>query len=89
MGFDKLKHENFSELKLGDSLESVKLKLGEPKQKDQQLNLPQKQGVEELFQDSTKSKSTIYYLWMNGGNWYYSIGFDEKNKLTFKAEGNS
>ena len=89
LGFDEQVHEKFTELKIGESLDLVKQKLGEPIRKAKELNLPQKKGFENFFKDSRESNSKIYLLWMNGGNWYYSIGFDEKNKVAFKAEGHS
>ncbi len=45
-------------------------------------------GFEESLAIAEGSKAIVFCLWTNGINWYYCIGFDEKNQLVTKAEGN-
>jgi hypothetical protein len=88
-GFKKSRHQDFTSLQVGDSIQSVVQKLGPPLRSGDRFLLPQKQGFEEEFRKAELSESKTYSLWLNGSNWYYCIGFDADGKLVIKAEGHS
>lgn len=89
MGFCSEIQENYESIKVGYTIEQVIDRLGPPKRTGTSLLLPQKRGFEEYFRQADASNAEIYYLWMNGGNWFYSIGFDATSKVVIKAEGHS
>ena len=89
IGFRPEIQSAYEAVKLGDSLAQVNQRLGVPRKTGTTLLLPQTQGFENEFRKAEESNAKIYYLWINGGNWYYSIGFDSSDRVVIKAEGNS
>ena len=88
MGHDSELYQQYKNFQIGDSLDTIKLVLGNPIKKSDNFCLPQKKGFEHYFEETKNSNSTTYYLWKNGGNWFYCIGFNQK-KVTYKADGHS
>lgn len=89
MGFDRSLHNKFKSLEIGTAREDVIATLGEPIATSADCCLPQRLGYESEFARATKSSAVKYYLWRNGMNWYYCLGFDESSKLVFVSEGHS
>lgn len=89
IGFDSEIQNSYGAVKIGDSLTQVTQRLGVPGKKGTTFLLPQREGFEEEFRRAAESNAEIYYLWTNGGNWYYCIGFDSEEKVVIKSEGHS
>ena len=89
LGFDSNMQQAYDAIKIGDTFTEVRGRLGEPMKSGDHLLLPQQQGFEQEFRKSKDSNSKIYYLWINGSNWYYSIGFEGSDRVAHKAQGNS
>lgn len=88
-GFDRSLHTRYEEISNGLNKRRVVEALGEPRSRSDEFNLPQRQGFEPLFDAAKKSSAVEYYLWINGPNWYYCIGFDAAGTVVFKGEGHS
>lgn len=88
-GFDRGMHARYERISEGRSKESVVDDLGEPRSRSEQFNLPQRRGFERLFEAAEESSAVEYYLWINGMNWYYCIGFDSGGAVVIKGEGHS
>jgi hypothetical protein len=87
MQFDRGLHSQFQNLENGVSKSEILSLLGEPIKSDDDCCLPQQIGFEDEFARANKSKAVEYFLWRNGINWYYCIGFDENDELVVKLEG--
>ncbi len=87
MGFDRSVHTQVHDLKAGAKKSSIVTLLGEPLKTDSVCCLPQRRGFEDEFSRAEKSNAVEFYLWRNGMNWYYCIGFDENDELVVKIEG--
>jgi hypothetical protein len=88
-GFSLSRQIRFNSLEIRDTEESVMEKLGMPIQRGTRFLLPQEKGFEKEFERAKNSKARFYYLWLNGINWYYCVGFDEAGRLAVKSEGHS
>ena len=88
-GFDRDMHSRFEKISVGESKQVVLNLLGEPRATSDKFNLPQKHGFEHLFDAAERSPAVEYYQWINGGNWYYCIGFDSTGVVVIKGEGHS
>lgn len=88
-GFDRGMHARYEKITVGESKKSVVDAIGEPQDKSDVFNLPQRHGFEQLFDAAEKSPAVEYYLWINGANWYYCIGFDSAGTVVIKGAGNS
>ena len=90
MGFDRSIQLDFERLILGVSLDEAKAQLkSDPIRKSAECCLPQRHGFETEFERAERSTATIYYLFKNGANWYYCLGFDSDGLLVVKTQGNS
>lgn len=88
-GFDKEMHAKYHEISNGESVEAVIRTLGQPRLISDTCNLPQRHGFEHIFEAAENSEAVEYYQWINGGNWYYCIGFDSSRRVVIKGEGHS
>ncbi len=88
-GFDRGMQARYERISEGESKKLVVDSLGEPLAKSDEFNLPQRHGFEHFFDAAKKSPAVEYYLWVNGSNWFYSIGFDSTGRVVIKGEGNS
>lgn len=86
---DRSIDREYRRLELGTSIEEVVDRLGPARSKGENLLLPQEMGFEDAFQRAQNSEAIIFYLWMNGGNWFYCLGFDDEGKLVIKEQGHS
>lgn len=89
MGFEPEKQKYYNSIEIGMPKSQVLDALGTQRSIEKRFALPQRKGFEESFKRAELSNSVEYYLWMNGTNWYYCIGFDENNNVSTKGEGNS
>ena len=80
---------DYEEISIGSSKEAAIRALGRPYAESEAFNLPQKKGFERYFEAAERSSAVDYLLWINGGNWYYCIGFDDTGKVVVKGEGHS
>lgn len=88
-GFDRGMHPSYEKISKGMSKKSVVDALGEPLVKTDEFNLPQKHGFEHHFDAAERSSAVEYYQWINGGNWFYCVGFDSSGAVVIKGEGHS
>lgn len=77
----------YRRLEAGSSLEDAIERLGPPKSEGATFLLPQRAGFEDAFDQAENSKATAFYLWINGPNWYYCLGYDAEGRLAVKGEG--
>ena len=89
MGFSFAMQRQFASVQTGDTELQVVQKLGVPSKKGATFLLPQRHGFESAFQKAEESNARMYYLWINGVNWFYCIGFDGAGKVAVKGEGHS
>ena len=89
LGFDRRMHARVRRLEMGTELAEVKALLGEPVRESDACCLPQRHGFEQEFQQAEESTAVRYFLWRNGINWYYCMGFDPDDKLVVNVEGHS
>ena len=87
--FDRGLHRRVQWLEVGTPRSEIFALLGEPLKTDVECCLPQKSGFENEFARAAKSRAGTYFLWSNGVNWYYCIGFDEDDKMVVLLEGSS
>jgi len=76
----------YDSIRIGTPKADVIAALGQPKRIEVKFCLPQQLGFERLFEDAERSASIEYYLWRNGINWYYCIGFDRSGTVTIKRK---
>lgn len=85
--FSRRMHAKYESIRIGTPKADVIAALGQPKRIELSFCLPQRHGFEKLFEDAERSASIEYYLWRNGVNWYYCIGFDRNGIVAVKGEG--
>ena len=89
MRFDRNLHNRVGILETGTPKSEVLRLLDPPLQSDSKCCLPQVRGFEDEFARANDSGAVRFFLWRNGLNWYYCIGFDENDLLTIVVEGHS
>ena len=87
--FDRSIHAKYQSISEGQDKKQVMNDLGKPFAKNSKFNLPQRQSFEHFFEAAEKSSAVEYYLWVNGSNWYYCVGFDATGAVITKGEGHS
>ena len=87
LGFSWRTQILYNRIPLGMNQQEVIRLLGQPRKVDKQFCLPQRKGFEKYFKEAERSGATEFYLWINGVNWYYCIGFDSAGKVAVKGEG--
>lgn len=88
-GFNRATDAKYQTIRIGAPKAEVLAVLGQPIRTEPVFCLPQRHGFEKLFAAADRSASTEYYLWINGMNWYYCIGFDRNGAVSMKGEGHS
>ena len=90
MGFDRSVQLAFDRLVFGVSLDEARTQLkSDPIRNSAECCLPQRHGFEAEFERAERSTATVYYLFKNGTNWYYCLGFDSEGLLVVKTQGHS
>ena len=75
---------------IGLSLDDAIERLGSVPVRDaEECCLPQLNGFEAEFERARNSDAVRFYLFRNGINWYYSLGFDADGRLVVTGEGQS
>lgn len=77
----------YQRLERGASVEEAIERLGPPRSEGSTFLLPQRGGFEDAFERAGNSAAIAFYLWSNGSNWYYCLGFDKEGGLVVKEEG--
>lgn len=88
-GFDRGMQAKYEKISMGDSQQTAVESLGKPLAESDAFNLPQRHGFEHYFDAAEKSSAVKYFLWVNGTNWYYCIGFNSAGEVVIKGEGHS
>jgi len=88
-GFDRCMQRHYEDIAIGSAKKTSIEILGSSWSKSDTFNLPQRHGFEQYFEAAERSTAVEYLLWVNGGNWYYCIGFDASGTAVVKGEGNS
>ena len=86
---DRSMDQEYQRLEFGTSIEQVIERFGPPRSEGRRFFLPQRKGFEDAFERAENSDAVFFYLWMNGGNWYYCLGFDDEGRLVVKEQGHS
>lgn len=84
---DRSMDREYQRLELGSSTKEAIERLGPPKSEGPTFLLPQRGGFEDAFERAEHSAGIAFYLWTNGPNWYYCLGFDNEGGLVVKEEG--
>lgn len=58
-----------------------------PGKKLEQFQLGQETGFERRYAEAERSKSVYWLSWHNGFDYVYTVGFDERDRVTYKASG--
>lgn len=87
--FDLKMDRAYESVRMGTPKAEVLTVLGQAIRVEPTFCLPQRHGFEGQFEEADRSTSTEYYLWLNGVNWYYCIGFDRNGKVSMKGQGHS
>ena len=87
--FDHGMQTKYDAIRIGSQKTDVLAALGQPLRNEPRFCLPQQHGFETLFEEAERSASTEYYLWINGINWYYCVGFERNGAVSMKGEGHS
>ncbi len=88
MQFARDAQYSFDTLPLGITLDEATARLrSAPIGDASESCLPQRQGFESDFARAENSDAVHFYLFRNGTNWYYCLGFDSDGKLVFTGEG--
>lgn len=86
---DRSMDRQYQRLELGTGIEEVIERLGPPRSEGANFLLPQRKGFEDAFERAENSEASVFYLWINGSNWYYCLGFDNEGRLVVKGQGHS
>ena len=88
MQFDRVAQRSFDTLPTGISLGEASQRLGaEPIRDAPECCLPQRHAFESEFERAENSEAVHFYLFRNGINWYYCLGFDADGRLVVAGEG--
>jgi hypothetical protein len=55
--------------------------------KAEQFHLGQPGGFERQYAEAERSKSAYWLSWHNGFDYVYTVGFDDRDRVTYKASG--
>jgi|694.fasta_scaffold59091_5 hypothetical protein len=86
-GYDKTMQLRYDQLALDILAKDVVTKLGQPCDTNITYCLPQY--FEPDIGKASNQSARVFYLWRNGINWYYCIGFDGEDRLIVKGQGHS
>lgn len=90
MQFDRASQLAFDTLPMGITLNDATARLGSTPIRDApECCLPQRQAFESEFERAENSSAVHFYLYKNGTNWYYCLGFDADQRLVVAGQGRS
>ena len=88
MHFDRAGQLAFDTLPMGITLDDASAHLGSDPIRDAvECCLPQRQAFESEFERAENSDAVRFYLYRNGINWYYCLGFDADGRLVVTGQG--
>lgn len=88
MRFERPTQRAFDSLPMGITLPDATSRLGlDPIRDAPECCLPQRQAFESEFKRAEESDAVHFYLYRNGINWYYCLGFDEDGRLVVTGQG--
>ena len=88
MGYDHSRQKIFDEVEIGESRNRLLELFGEPRSIE--ANYADEIGYRQSdFSPAELAKCVEYVTFINGSNWYYCFGIDEKGKTVLKADGHS
>lgn len=88
MHFDRATQRAFDILPMGITLEDASARLGtDPIRDAPECCLPQRHAFEIEFERAENSDAVHFYLYQNGINWYYCLGFDADGRLVVTGQG--
>lgn len=88
MQFDRSVQRAFDGLPMGITLDDASARLGSAPIRDaSECCLPQRHSFESEFERAEDSNAVHFYLYKNGNNWYYSLGFDAHGALVVTGQG--
>ena len=90
MQFDRAAQRAFDSLPMGITLDDAAARLGSDSIRDApECCLPQRHAFESEFERAEASTAVHFYLYQNGVNWYYCLGFDADGLLVVTGQGSS
>ena len=88
MQFDRGAQCTFDTLPMGITLDDATARLGsDPIRDAPDCCLPQRHAFESEFERAENSDAVHFYLYRNGINWYYCLGFDADGRLVVTGQG--
>lgn len=86
--FDRAAQREFDTLPMGITIDDASSRLGsDPIRDAPECCLPQRQAFESEFERAENSDAVHFYLYKNGINWYYCLGFDADGRLVVTGQG--
>jgi hypothetical protein len=85
--WDRRVARGFQKVVVGMPREQVQELMRSPGTKLDQFRLGQEAGFERQYAEAEHSKSAYWLSWQNGIDYVYTIGFDEHDRVTYKASG--
>lgn len=88
MQFDRVAQRSFDTLPMGITLDEASARLGsDPIRDSPECCLPQRHAFESEFERAANSGAVHFYLYRNGVNWYFCLGFDADGRLVVTGQG--
>lgn len=86
--FDVTVQNEFDSLPMGITLKDAQNRLrSSPIDQAKTCCLPQRNSFEAEFARAERSGAVKFYLFRNGINWYYCLGFDPDGRLVVTGQG--
>jgi hypothetical protein len=79
--------KQFKLIQIGDPEVLVLSVLGKPDAKESQFRIGQKQGFEDAYAKAAVSDSVYYLLWFRGIDVVFTVGINNKGKVSVKEFG--
>jgi len=87
-GFDRRINRAYQSLRNGMTKDEVFRRMGKPPvATNDHFLLGQYRGNEQEYAKTNGVNFSIFYLWDNGIDWVYCIGFDAQDKVVVKGQG--
>jgi hypothetical protein len=85
--WDRRVDRGFEHVALGMTRSQVEQLMSSPGTKLEQFQLGQEAGFERQYAEAEHSKSAYWLSWHNGIDYVYTVGFDDHDRVTYKASG--